>query len=443
MLKRLVPDPPPFAKSGLETLRWRTTIRIEQSPVALFGRENDMNSLMGLIQGADKPALWRIVTGPPGIGKTRLMLEWLMAARAKGWDAGVVDPETAIADDWRPRRPTALVFDEVERDWGDRLWPALVKVMAAGRAGAPVRVVVGDKLIPHVEDVADGTERDQLRKTFREILRLGELHRADAEKVWQAAGGIGPLNDLGGFRPRILLLLAHARAGASLAEALADWAARLVLDDTDSLVLEKLALAGLAGPVPVEYEARRLLPYFHASDLTGRVLPALEPEELGREILLRALTKLCPSAWESVMALGLAGNAGRVEANLANLWRERAEAAEALAAWDAPEPPAGPAGLLIRLQRRFDEICPERVQASHARMAQWSQETVTPDSPAALTAILSRIVHAADGRPFDRQIRFWDARAAVNGMNHYGEVGDFDTQEAWGASDRHCGGLSR
>ncbi len=78
--------------------------------IPLLGRDKEMEILEGFL--ADKrPFLWCLVTGPGGLGKSRLALELCLRHKIP-WRSGFLDQ----TDDfkfrtWRPNRPTLMVVD--------------------------------------------------------------------------------------------------------------------------------------------------------------------------------------------------------------------------------------------------------------------------------------------------------------------------------------------
>jgi hypothetical protein len=103
VLKKFIPDPPSFVRSDLEVEKKKTMINTELAPVKLVGRSSDLTNLINMAR-AKKPACWQAVIGPPGVGKSRLMIEWLQELAKEGWDVGVVDSKDSPPEDWRPRK---------------------------------------------------------------------------------------------------------------------------------------------------------------------------------------------------------------------------------------------------------------------------------------------------------------------------------------------------
>jgi hypothetical protein len=117
----IFPDPPSFIFGDLELERKNTMLELEQDPVSFCGRELEKAELTKLLSVNVPPNAfgWRMLSGPSGVGKTRLALEWLGLAKAAKWDFGFLNPyDTAAISHWKPRRHTAFVIDEADSQWG-------------------------------------------------------------------------------------------------------------------------------------------------------------------------------------------------------------------------------------------------------------------------------------------------------------------------------------
>jgi hypothetical protein len=192
-----------------------------------------------------------------------------------------------------------------------------------------------------------------------------------------------------------LLLLARAAPGTSYTQALADWAVALLPELADApgateainrKRLKALVLAALAGPLSIPAARLALgdafesgpLERFFPTEALDQSLPALAPEDLGQEILLRALALLDEPECEAIAQAAFTADAGaadRVERVLGSLWAERPEADAAIAAShrltsDVAPRVARRARSLARLQSAFDEAHPQRVAARRLEAAQ-------------------------------------------------------------------------
>ncbi|MDD3119668.1 MAG: hypothetical protein PHQ27_10850 [Victivallales bacterium] len=83
--------------------------------VALFGRETEQKELQNFLADA-RPVAWLILSGPGGMGKSRLAYELCQQAQTQGWIAGRVDQtkNTENWDDWQPQKNTLLFLDYAE-----------------------------------------------------------------------------------------------------------------------------------------------------------------------------------------------------------------------------------------------------------------------------------------------------------------------------------------
>ena len=444
-LDRLLPDPPPFVRSALDEARWRDrVISLEGPPLPFVGRGDSMAEIDALLRADGGPFGWRVLTGPSGIGKTRLAIEWLERARAKGWDAGLVDRDDfALVKIWKARRPTALVVDEARRDWDDRLGELLTALARAGTRLRPVRALVVDQVQPFVE-VRSGEDRAMVKAAEAgPPLRLRGLE--DVEIIDLCAASAAARVDEGrvvresGGRPRAALILINAPDAASYAGALMEWVDRFLPGIADEARPLPLALAGplflaaLAGPIDTDtsrelfgpVDAPGLARFYgdeRPEDLEQR-LPALAPDDLAQLLLVRLFPRLDRKLREAAVNRTIADLPDRVEARLGGLWRDRSGL-------------AGGGALLVLtwLQQRFDAAQPdrlaearERAAAIAARMAEWGATLPLDDGAVAAAAEL------ADARPYDVEIRRAEATVAVNAMHHYGRQGNWTELERWGS----------
>lgn len=105
----------------------------------LAGRDEELKRLEQFADN-DERVLWYAVTGPPGVGKTRVAIEWLRRMKARGWQVGVLRASQRPDASWRAARDLAVVIDEAGRrpsGWADL--DALLNV-----TGAKVRVLLVD-----------------------------------------------------------------------------------------------------------------------------------------------------------------------------------------------------------------------------------------------------------------------------------------------------------
>lgn len=96
-------------------------------------------------------ALWWLMTGPGGIGKSRLALELCRTADELGWDAGFVDSrpnQTVSWQNWVPSSDTLLIVDSVlstPREQGELDWVLELEDLMSDRPGGRVRVLFIDR----------------------------------------------------------------------------------------------------------------------------------------------------------------------------------------------------------------------------------------------------------------------------------------------------------
>lgn len=439
VLDRLFPDPPPFVRSDLDEARSRERmITLEGPSLPFVGREAELVELEELLDMPERVFAWRALTGPSGIGKTRLGIEWLEAAKARGWDVGIVDKnDLAALKAWRARRRTALVIDEARRDWDDSLGETLVALAHAASPKRPVRVLVIDQIEP-APDIPLGSERVAVTDGAIPTLRLRGLVEEDMGKLRAWAGNArfddATLMRESAGRPRAALIMLHAQDATSYTGALSEWVERFVpgLADEGQELSPSLAgplmLTTLAGPVMSDV-ARDLfgtidtgaLVRFYQSETREALqttLPPLHPDDLAQELLLRLLPRIDLRLRSAALDRMLVDAPAAVEARLSGIWR------------DCPD--LGP-DQLNWLQARFDTICAGRV-ASLREQAAEARRVVSQAAEAsgAFDSALATLEDLAATRPFDAEIRLHEAMSAVGAINHYGAGGKFDALERWG-----------
>jgi hypothetical protein len=225
VLDRLFPDPPPFLRTDFATECTQTITLQEAPPPAFVGREAEREALVSFAAQSKPPFLWRAMIGPTGVGKSRLAIEWLQNLRDAGWDAGVAAPDSPVPDDWRARRPTAIVIDDAGRQWAIALGPTLERLASAARPKAPVRVLIVDVVEPNTDSIAVGPQRATVRAARADApLVLFGLGEAAFKVLWMRAGGRSTATDEEltslyqetAGRPRALLLLTRAAPGTSM-----------------------------------------------------------------------------------------------------------------------------------------------------------------------------------------------------------------------------------
>lgn len=451
VLSKIIPDPLDFLRSDLEQERKRTMTLMERAAPEFLGRDNEIEHLLNFATNDNASYRWTSVIGPTGIGKTRLAIEWLDALSRMGWDIGFVKHSTTLEDrlnKWHPQKHTALVLDEAERTWGTALPRILNALGAAARSRRHVRVLVVNQVEPPAARTNDADVRAFVENAeTTPPLRVAELNKVAAHVLWQTSGGSGLSVDdvhrqLGG-RPRAILLLAHESPGTTYIEALAAWAESLVpgladapgeaAEFTNRNLVKLLCLAALAGPLPLD-AARSLtegvfdkqpLRRFFVDTTFELELPALEPEDLGQEILLRGLAFLDVQERRSILQTALSANAIAVENVLTALWTERPERLNAIRVFNNL-PAEGNvaeierAKIIVEIQRAFDQSDPERsYEILHSIEALAVQTKEIAGAPANSTPILlqntlSSVSKLASSRSFDNNVRLQEVRAVFN-----------------------------
>lgn len=457
VLDRLFPDPPSFVRSDLDAARRATMTKLEGPVLPFVGREDALEELDVFSTERGPDFRWRTLIGPTGIGKTRLAIEWLEAQRAKGWDVGIVDlDDHARIEGWKARRSTALLIDEPTKNWGGRLGDALFHLSSGSGPGKEVHVLVADQIAPHIA-CAEGGRRDTVMEgqAARPLRLLGlddaglELLRSAALETSLPNGKVAPplldvatLRHESGGRPRAALLLLRSKAyNPTYAAALSQWADQflpMLADNSRPIDLDliiPLALAALAGPLPTNVatdlcgnvDTTVLTRYFESANVgrLAEVLPALEPDDLAQEILLRALSRLDASNRKALADASLIANPSAVELRLASMWMDHAEA--------ATEKDSFRVQMLAWLQAQFDEAVPERIAA----LVDDAQNCIAVVSATSLTIddlgeTLAKLEDLVARRPFDARFRLAEAEGAYNAMPTYGEAGLWGDLESWG-----------
>ena len=450
VLNRLFPDPPPFVRSSLDEARHRDRVlSLEGPPLPFVGRSDGLTEAERLLVTERRPFAWRALTGPSGIGKTRLAIEWLEKARAKGWDVGILDRDDfALVKGWKARRSTALVVDEARNDWGDRLGELLTAFAGAGTARAPVRALVVDQIQPQV-DIRGGDDRAMVRAAgIGASLRLRRLDEAEVLGLCAASARAGIDKDIivreSAGLPRAALILINASNATNYADALMEWVERLEPSIADEGRPLRLALAGplflasLAGPIDADVvrelcgdvDAAALAKFFPESEARSldRQVPALTPDDLAIALLLRLIPRFDLRRRETMVDLLLRDMPAEVEARLGSIWRARPDLDRAGGGDCA-------ASALQWLQQRFDRIRPRDVENAHARAAGAMHQLEENDPALRSTALagLADLADLADSRPFDPKLRILEARGAAVAIGDYGESGNIAEMERWGA----------
>lgn len=435
-LDRLFPTPPAFVRADLDRFLMEGMSNFERQVPDLVGRSEELDTLSALFaetEGNTDPLAfrWRALTGPSGVGKTRLAVEWLRIAQAQGWHVGVVDRS---ADDlvalatWKPGRRAALVIDEAGTIWGSELQATLTALQAAASAKAPVRVLVIDHIMP-VLATGGLPERQKLAAAAEPEMRVGGLGGEALSAMLQAltldGARAGEVAQLSGGRPRAAILLSRAPDARSYGAAIDNWVEALIPELASqaamvpSEISVPLILAALIGPVESDvirehvpgFNAGYIMRFFEDQDRRNleRQLPMFQPDDLGAELALRLLAVSDSAVRQQLLDTMVRVDPDRLEKRLATLWQSRVEAG----LYD-PDSRAGD-DMLRWLQNAYQAARPEHVAAIVNRLAAVIPEMGGDNaSDAQMAAALREAEDRMLARPFDSNVHLvWNAVVAI------------------------------
>jgi hypothetical protein len=380
---------------------------------AFVGRVEEIRMLRLFVEESTekRPRIF-LLTGPEGIGKTRLILTYLAELQKRGWDVGRLDltlGATAVQKA-RFRRTTAILLDNPAESGQ---LTDLLAALAAHRQRLVVFVTMasgGLDLPVQQHHALTGLEAAELRAIAPGLSPLAET-QAEGRPLFALLGE----NPLQALRKR-----AKDRLG------------RL---DGNPGAARVLLLAALAGPLP-HSDRKKLTP----GDLS---IPALQPifGGLPQEAFRTQLPALTPTTMAAALLLAVLGRYpdGEFDDLLTQVAATYPEAmAQRLGLlWQWADLSPTETAHRDALQKIFDVAAPAWVEAAQA--AAWAvvERTATePTTPAEwqdFDQALASLAIAAAQRPFDGVIREVEARGAVNAMLHYGAARDFAGLEHWGA----------
>ena len=160
-------------------------LRFDQRLIPLFGRTVLLEQLRGFLE-TPKDLSWWLLTGPGGVGKSRVALELCWDAISDGWDAGFLSSlDSPKWHGWEPLKPTLIVVDSViSRSKED--WPGILAELGGSKFEFPVRFLFIDR--PQSAEFWD--EFFSSAKPYKERF-FGEWHSRDsrdgkADAVFQA-----------------------------------------------------------------------------------------------------------------------------------------------------------------------------------------------------------------------------------------------------------------
>jgi hypothetical protein len=450
LIDRIFPDPPTFVFTDLTAEREATMSRLDRNTLPLIGRNEE---LAGLLRLLDKDAVapifrWQMLSGPSGVGKTRLAIEWLENAKTAGWDFGIIDPDDSeLLSGWRARRPTALVIDEARSAWSGELEKAISRLQSGSGKGRPVRVLVIAQIAPYASGAAPEEIKDSETIPLATLAPLENEYLAElAEALETDTQRAGIIVRESGGRPRAAIILANAKDATDLTSAMAAWAFRVVpeLRSDEGSIDESLALgiiaSGLAGPFPTtqlqgitkSLSVLPLLRFFPSvrQDALEETLPALIPEDLGHELALRMLPRLGSAMRGAVIQLLIEQEPARMEASLGNIWRDHPGYSDGTGEHGKN---CTAAGTLRSVQATFDERWPDRVEASRKLAGDLLDLTAMHDTGRdALEQHLSTLVTLANSRPFDDDMRLREVAGVANAIIQCCLSNNFTSLERWG-----------
>lgn len=440
-------------------------------PSIFAGRKNELAELCTLVEPAEEPFAWQMVTGRTGIGKTRLCVRLVgdLALEASGhrflrrfrvvrekvlksppkfsraWDAGFVDPARCAAlEGWHPRRPTLLVFDEASRTFGEGLFPMLAALAAKGTPRRPVRALLIDHMSLDVVVRQPGMAMPVVGR--RDPLALSGLSDAEMDELARHfprhALSRSVLRKAAGGSPRSALYMLHEGREWNYRLAIRQWANAIIpglapasdtIDPTPQIepeVAEALVAAALIGPVAIAAttvgdafalagKARR---YFPDSDpaLWKTTIPAFAPRDLGYEIAFRLFEQMSVQRQAAVTAV-LLGNPRRLRESLHEFWFERS-------AHYSTEPDERLFGAAIAIQRRLDEAEPEVVAKIHQNLTGHFEALTASRDRTATRAHLQTARTYLRYRPFDPVVLNLCLKCEVNASLLDGRTGTVDRE---------------
>ncbi len=135
--------------SGRKDFSYRCELRY----TSFIQREEEMNRLWDFLIGkSGRKFTWWMVTGPGGIGKSRLALELCLQARLANWYAGVLEQRQIAGfnwSQWYPQRKTLIVIENAgsQLDLVEKLIGELSRAEQNKPSDMPVRLLLLEREI--------------------------------------------------------------------------------------------------------------------------------------------------------------------------------------------------------------------------------------------------------------------------------------------------------
>ncbi|WP_415714793.1 ATP-binding protein [Roseibium sp.] len=293
----------------------------------MVGRDEEMRGLrMFAGRSSSGQPNWTVISGPMGIGKTKLALERMKERQAQGWDVGILSLAHSAKDiaEARFRRETAILIDDAYKaDLRDRLEALLDH-------DERLRVLLTSQVdIPEFKsrDTAADARLEERRWPTR---HLDPLSQADLtkiaperseEEVSRAYGR--PLMVLLGSDPE-RTIKARARdlmaAGSMDGKRYLAYAALAAPLDNKTLRASLQSVPGLS--------ERVVLHQGHERQEVKEFVPALSPEPLADILLLLWFEDASQSEFEELVSAACHANPDAVEARLFSLGRNTLRSAD-------------------------------------------------------------------------------------------------------------------
>lgn len=424
---RLFPDPPSFVFGDIADERVERLLDTPIAPPPFVGRANELAMLKLLLEqtGKGQPFIFRTITGPSGIGKTRLALEWLDYAHGLKFDVGVIDPYALDEiEEWKARRPTALLLDEADSFFyrqqvgsESRLMKILRDLRAATSEKSPVVLLLTGQANPWDLAQHQGalgpklsetpTRLEPLEEMAELATLLAEANDADAQAIERESAG----------RPRHAIIMAQNANAQSYSEALnitINRALNALSDGSgaiDSSEAVGLICAAFVGPIETsdltahfeQFDPRRLERFFAraAPDELMERLPRLMPPDAAEIMALRLLDRLPPGLQTgTVVPFLIEQDPDQIEERLQDIWEAYPHFVPShrhypeSGAWDH-----GMARALNALQTAFDEKYRDRLNAMVEANASFGNSFRDYQTPEVWSNALARMDQWARRRP--------------------------------------------